>query len=92
MFRSQKEAHKQDKVKKDDEDQWTKDEREYLGPELFAILQERRKMLQETGEVEDEVLSASDANQSGPGKLAIKTDIKEQITEKSVKSGRSQKQ
>lgn len=40
MFRSEKQEHKTGEVVKDTEDQWTKDQREYLGPELFAILQE----------------------------------------------------
>ena len=53
MFRSQKKQFKPDLVKVDNEDQWTKDEKEYLGTELFAILQDRRKQLQETGELEE---------------------------------------
>lgn len=51
-------------------DQQTKDEKEYLGNELFTILQERRRMI-EAGELEDEPLS-EDPQQMA--RLAIKTE------------------
>ena len=51
MPRSQKKAFKPRVVKKDNMDEQTKDEKEYLGGELFTILQEVKKEF-DTDEVE----------------------------------------
>ena len=61
-------------------DQQTKDEKEYLGVELFTILQERRRLV-EAGELEDDPQSISEPQQSVQTRLAIKTESKDEKDE-----------
>ena len=57
-------------------DQQTKDEKEYLGVELFTILQERRRLV-EAGELEDDPQIICEPQQPIQTRLAIKIDLKE---------------
>ena len=59
-----------------------------MGIELYTILQERRRLVA-AGELEDDPISVEDL--SSIGKLAIKTDTKDEKPENFEKSARSGK-
>mmetsp|Transcript_9388 Transcript_9388/g.14311 ORF Transcript_9388/g.14311 Transcript_9388/m.14311 type:complete len:115 (+) Transcript_9388:2351-2695(+) len=70
--RSQKKAFKPRIIKKDNLDEQTKDEKEYLGTELFSILQQVKQEfdIDDSGaENEDEQAEEPAANKTGGGRL-----------------------
>lgn len=76
MPRSEKPAFKPQVVKKDNTDQQTKDEKEYLGEELFTMLKEAK-------------IKTKDEDQENPTQITEQTDSTNQDSSK--KFGKGQK-